>query len=108
MRKPVVDITTINAIQSIFQGNVRDPWAFTMAGKFADLFIYGDLIRFPLPVPDEIPGSIDPFSEPALLGNLTKRDSTLFEPIQYSSAEPWILKEEHIAETFDKFMSWAS
>jgi hypothetical protein len=108
MRKPVVDITTINAIQSIFQGKVRDPWARTMAGKFADLFIYGDIIRFPLPVPDEIPGSIDPNSEPSLLGELARRDSTIFDPIKYSSAELLTLKEEYISDTFDRFLSWAN
>lgn len=107
MKKPLVDITTINAVQSIFRGNVRDPWARELAGELADLIIYGDTVRYSLPVPESVSDGIDPFREPSLLHDLVRRDKESFYPEEYSTKEPRLLKEDYLMACFEKFVCWA-
>jgi hypothetical protein len=51
MGKPLVDITTFNAVQSLFVQGTQDPWRRELAGRLADLVILTSLgIRFRSPM----------------------------------------------------------
>jgi hypothetical protein len=104
MDKPLVDVTTLNAVQSLFMKGQRDPWAEKMAGAFADLYIYGDTVRYALAVPGSM--SRESLEEPRLLLDLQKRDSEALIAVPYSTAEPRILKDEYLLDCFEKFGAW--
>ncbi len=107
MSKPLVDITTLNAIESLFQHGTHDPWGRRLAGEFADLFIYSDIIRYPINVLADSfsPGSLP--KRPSVLLDLTKRDSDSFQVVTYSTQEPFRLKDEYLEDSFDQFAVWA-
>jgi len=106
MHNPLVDISTINAIESLYRHGVRDPWAKQLAGEFADLFIYSSTIRYSITIPSA--NSDDKLLErPSLLLDLIKRDSELFTPAKYSTADPVKLKDEYLIECFNRFAAWA-
>ncbi|MGB7290552.1 MAG: hypothetical protein WBD99_00060 [Thermodesulfobacteriota bacterium] len=104
MGKPLVDLTTLNAVQSLFTRGQRDPWANQLAGAFADLFIYGDIVRYALPIPDEVAETL---KGPSLLVELIRRDSDAFYPEEYSTTELRLLKDDYLTECFDNFAVWA-
>lgn len=60
---PMVDITSINGVESLFRHGVRDPWGLRLAAKFADFIIYSDVVRFTMPVST---GAVLPFNDPVL------------------------------------------
>ena len=47
---PLVDITALNAVESLFRDGPSDPWGQQLAGQLTDLFIYSDRIRYVQPV----------------------------------------------------------
>lgn len=107
MKRPITDITTINAIQSLFLGRIRDPWAVKLAGHFADLYVYAEHVRYPLPIPEKLPSSFDPFSEPRLIGILEQRDSGVLVPKTYSTAEPKTFNPKYLESCFRQFVVYA-
>jgi hypothetical protein len=104
MTQPIFDISAVIAVESLFDGGDRDPWAAVLAGEFADLFIYGDQLRYPLPVPSYSSGTIE---EPPLIKQLTARDPGIIAPLPYSTAEPRYLREEHFSTLVQRFRAWA-
>ena len=106
MHNPLVDISTINAIESLYRHGIHDPWAKQLAGEFADLFVYSSTIRYSITIPSA--NSDDRFLErPSLLLDLIKRDSELLTPAKYSTADPVRLKDEYLIECFNGFDAWA-
>jgi hypothetical protein len=105
MDKPLVDVTTLNGVQSLFMPGPKDPWAKALAGALADLYIYGDVIRYALAVPGA--GSREGLEEPHLLHDLAIHDSSVLTPARYSVSEPKILKDEYLHSCFDEFSAWA-
>lgn len=70
MSRCLVDITSFNAIGSIFKGNTIDPAAYFLAGKLADVFAYNEDIFYVVPqMKEEIPRQ-----EPDVLMSLKQRD----------------------------------
>jgi len=106
MKKPLVDITTFNGIQSIFLGKIKDPWGYELAGKFADAFIYSENIRYAKPILAEHARTPNLPHEPSILIELERRENDFFKAIEYSSKDTRELKDEYLAEAFDKFSIW--
>lgn len=107
MSRPLVDITTLNAVESLFRRGERDPWAKQLAGELADLFIYSDTVRYSITVPSGASPTDELIEKPSLLLDLGRRDPAVFVPEKYSTAEPVLLKEEYLEECFDRFSAWA-
>lgn len=103
MPKPLFDISVVLAIESLFGSGTRDPWAAVMAGEFADLFIYGDELRYPLPTPSYSSGTTE---GPRLIERMTARDPGVFAPLPYSTAEPRYLRDEHFSTLVQRFRIW--
>lgn len=103
MRNPLIDITSLNAVQSLFQGSIRDPWAEKLAGILADIFVYSDAVRYALPVPAGSYRSSGPLKEPSLLVQLGSRDSDALRAVEYSTKEPHLVREEHLKECLRYF-----
>lgn len=107
MISPLVDITTINAVESLFRGGTRDPWARQMAGELADLVVYADEVRYGLTLPGVAPPEPEDGVVPSLLLDLSRRDSIVFRAEKYLSTEPFLLRDEYLERCFEQFGSWA-
>lgn len=107
MPPPVVDITSLYAVESLFRPGTRDPWGEKLAGRLADLFIFSDTGRFTMPLRAEAVTLADP-SLPPVLAQLRSRDSGIFEPLPYVVNERPRLKNEYLEPAFRSFATWAS
>ncbi len=106
MRSPLVDITTINAVESLFIGRERDPWAAKLAGELADLFVYADSMRHPLPVPSYAIEDY-PVEIPYILRALGARDSAVIKHIEYSTEKQRAISDDQLDCLFTHFSAWA-
>ncbi len=79
MLESQTDITTIVGIQSLSQPGPKDPWGKTAAGRFADVFIYSDVLHYILPVPEKAMEPRD-VGIPDLLLRLGAKESELIKP----------------------------
>ncbi len=106
LQSPLVDITTINAAESLFRGDgVIDPWASTQAIHLADLYVFSRLPRYPLPVPMEAQG-LDQ-GTPFLLRRLQKLDSDVLT-VERCILDPSErhLNPDYLADAFEGFSQW--
>jgi hypothetical protein len=100
-------MTSLLAIESCFRLEAHDPWRSELAGKLADIFIYGDTIRYTFPSPDD-PSQLDrPWQAPPLVEELTSWDSKLLKPEGYSTARHREIADDVLKEFFHRFASWA-
>jgi len=108
LQQPLVDITTLNGIESLCRdSNGKDPWGQSLAGHFADLFIYSDHARFTMPVRHG-DGDLDGVPLPAILSLLNARDRNVLAPVVYEAEEKRILRPEYLEDTFSRFANWAN
>jgi hypothetical protein len=106
LKSNFVDSTTFHAVESLFREGARDPWAASLAGGLADLFVYSDTIRYP--VPARRPGAgYDLAQEDSLLRDLARRDSQVFAGEEYSIARPRMIAERWLSTSFQRFSEWA-
>src|SRR5439155_19972014 len=96
---PVVDITSLNGVESIFRQGTHDPWGQRLAGKLADFFVYSDIARFTMPVWAGSASLEDP-TLPPILAQLRSRDSGLFVPVTYEIEERRTLNPEYLDAAF--------
>jgi hypothetical protein len=102
LQKPLVDITTVNAVESLYHEGPRDPFARVLAGQLADMYVYADIIRYPLPVRDDRASEL-----PTLLEACIGHDSSLFSPDAFSTAERVVLENKYLLAVFKQFVTWA-
>lgn len=102
LRSPLVDLTTVNGVQSLFKDGPVDPHARTLAGQLGNLIAYAGEIRFPLPVRCDRRPDL-----PALLGAFTSRDSRLLVPVEFSTAERVALAQDYLEPAFEQFAAWS-
>jgi hypothetical protein len=108
MAAPVVDITSLYAVESLFRpGGTEDPWGKRVAGRLADLFIFSDEARFMMPIRAEAATLEDP-SLPPLLERLRSRDPGVLAPLPYVVEERRRLKNEYLEPSFHAFGTWAT
>lgn len=107
MSNPLVDTTTLIAVESLFRKGKHDPWGVQLAGDLADLVIYGDTVRCGLGLPNDNRDEDGLADRPKLFGNLSKRDSAVFQIERYSTEEPLTIKEEYLTECVPRFESYA-
>jgi hypothetical protein len=107
MPSPVVDITTLYAVESLFRPGTKDPWAPKLAGRLADLFIYSETGRYTMPIGRRI-STVDDPSLPPVLRTLSSRDRDVFAPLAYFFEDRPRLDAEHLEPAFQSFAEWAS
>ncbi|MFH1312291.1 MAG: hypothetical protein ABIJ00_03610 [Candidatus Eisenbacteria bacterium] len=106
-QQPLVDITSLNGVESLCRGsNRKDPWGPSLAGHFADFFIYSDHARFTMPV-RQSGGALDDVPLPAILNLLNSRDSNVLTPVVYEAEEKRTLRPEYLEDAFHYFGNWA-
>jgi hypothetical protein len=100
-KTPIVDLTSIVGIESIFHQGATDPSGPEIAGHFADIFIWSDKIRYILPIPsDKEP------CQPELFEKLELRDKQVLTPVQYYVSETPKISNEVVKESFVNFTIW--
>jgi len=107
MAPPVVDITSLYAVESLFRSGTRDPWGRRLAGRLADLFIFSETARFTMPIRAEAATVADP-TLPPLLGLLRSRDPGVLKPLAYVVEERRRLKNDYLEPAFGTFATWAA
>lgn len=107
MADPLVDLTTIHGVESLFRGGARDPWGPSLAGALADLYIYSSSIRYALPLHDSADTPPESLKAPSLLRELWV-DQNDFRPEAYSTAEPRLLEDKYLVTSFEAFAAWAT
>lgn len=108
MPPPVVDITSLYAIESLFRSGTHDPWGRKLAGRLADLFIFSETGRFTMPLRPEALTAADDPSLPPVLAQLRFRDPGVFKPLRYVVNERPKLNNEYLEPVFRSFATWAS
>ena len=107
MSNPLVDTTTLIAVESLFRKGKHDPWGLQLAGDLADLVIYGDTVRCGLGLPNDTRQEDDLADRPKLFGNLSRRDTAVFQIEKYSTEEPLTIKAEYLTECAPRFELYA-
>jgi hypothetical protein len=107
MPPPVIDITSLYAVESLFRSGTRDPWGRKLAGRLADLFIFSDTGRFTMPIRADAT-TLEDQSLPLVLTKLQSRDSGVFKPLLYVAKDRPTLKCEYLQPAFQTFAIWAS
>jgi hypothetical protein len=105
---PVVDITSLTGVESLFSKGVRDPWGLRLAGRLADFIVYSDSVRFTMPIWAGTGWSFDDDPTlPAILAQLRSRDNKLFAPLLYKISEKKTLSPDYLDAAFASFGDWA-
>ena len=102
-KSPMVDLTSVVGIESLFHKGSTDPWASEMAGDFTDLFIWNDQVRYILPVPSGKEKYI-----PLLFKQLLSREEKVLEPKEYTVSDAPTLDPEYLELFFREFFNWVS
>ncbi|PKN65551.1 MAG: hypothetical protein CVU57_09445 [Deltaproteobacteria bacterium HGW-Deltaproteobacteria-15] len=102
---PLVDLTSINAIESLFNDGPKDPFGVRLAADFADLFIFSATARYAVTRPAKARDSEKFGRIPQLIRELTRRDSPALKE------EPLIVGEqtvraEHVHDSFESFAAY--
>ncbi len=71
------------------------------------MFVYADIIYYPIPVRGASSSGYDLVQSDTLLRDFSKHDSQIFDGKRYSTAEPRILAPEYLDECFGHFADWA-
>ena len=104
---PLVDLTTINAIESVFHKGPSDPFGIRLAADFADLFIFSDSARFAVTRPTDAPESEKYGKIPQLVHELSNRDQgSLREAPLYTGN--LTVNEEYLEDSFASFSSYVN
>src|SRR5437773_2452173 len=107
MGSPIVDVTSLYGVESLFRKGTRDPWGQKLAGRLADFFIFSDQARFTMPVRAEA-APPDDTSLPPILAQLRSRDPGVLAPLPYVVDEERRLKDVYLEPAFHAFATWAA
>jgi hypothetical protein len=102
----LVDITSLNGIESLYRGGVSDPWAQEIAGRFADLFVYSDAVRFTMPTEGGVAADVDRLPLPLILQRVLARDSDVVSPLFCDAHDSRLVATTHAETAFSGFEPW--
>jgi hypothetical protein len=103
---PIVDVTTLVGVESLFRDGPRDPWALTLAGRLADLYIYSDVLRYVLPTASAATQSDLSASTFELVTRLQDAHPGAFEPLPFPTDALPVLRQEYVLGVYDQFDLW--
>jgi hypothetical protein len=106
MKSTLIDLTSIYAVESLFRGTIKDPYAETLAGDFVDLAIYSDIVHYPLAITSA--QTLESEFGPTLLKQLIARDSQLFSPKKYSTESVRSVGAVHLQDCLEQFIGWCN
>jgi hypothetical protein len=105
---PLFDTTSITAVQSLFERTAeRDPWGVRLAGSLANMLIYSDEVRFPLPLGKQSEARYPYVIEPTLLKDITFGRDDFVIPVPYETATLRDLSPDSIYSAFVHYSNWA-
>lgn len=105
---PQVDLTAVNAVQSLFDRDTRDPWARQVAAEFVDFVLWNDRLRYPVLLMADDRARSEGVVTPALLADLNRRESGLASPDVRLLDERPVLDEHLLVpawRAFDAFVT---
>lgn len=100
---PVIDITSLNGVESLFRRGAQDPWGLRLAGRLADFFVYSDISRFTMPIWAGADSPLDDSTVPQILAQFRSRDIKLFTPVLYEIDERRKLNPDYLEVAFSSF-----
>jgi hypothetical protein len=108
-KPPLIDITTINSVESLFRVGHKDYQAARLAGNLADFFIYSETARYPNVITGSAAtGQVDRFGAvPSLLRALMRRDSAVFSEETWHLPEQISVSPEYLDPAFESFHDYA-
>lgn len=74
---PQVDLTAVNAVQSLFDDSSHDPWAHELAADFVDFVLWNESIRYPVLLLADAVDRAESLVAPAILDDLGRREPGL-------------------------------
>lgn len=106
MKKFYVDVTTINAIETIFRSCKNDPYAISLAAEFAEAFVFHDECCVILPLPEDAPVDISQIDDVPdfLLYLLTSIESVTYDRLSTSRHVP--ISADALNEQFTRIHGW--
>jgi hypothetical protein len=104
---PLVDLTAVNAVQSLFTKGARDPWGKHVAADFVDFVVWNDRAKYPALLLADSDGHEDGIVVPPLLTDIRRRDpASLFPEVQVLH-EPRQLRPELLDPALKEFTAFA-
>ena len=102
----MLDITAVNAVQSLFlKTNHRDPWAEIILPKFIDFVIWSDKAKYSLIFPEKLKDDYE-IGLPPLFKDITRRDSDLFNSNIIVSNDRIVLDDDILLSAFAAFKAY--
>jgi hypothetical protein len=102
--KPFVDISTVNAVESMYRGRHRDPFGALLAGHLADAYAYSDAIQVPFTTQGSISDQRNAF--PKIISILSGQDNSAVEFVTLNHEEPLRVRDELLEMSFAAFSAW--
>jgi hypothetical protein len=103
MESPLFDSNTIVAVESAFNKKVKDPFWKQCLRDFADLYIYNDNARFPMPLKSSNISEKDLEILPTLTQKLYNEESEFFKPVPYPTDDKEKVKDDYLKSCFNSF-----
>lgn len=103
----LVDITTLNGVESNFRTGPKDLKAAELAGRLADFYAYASGAQFILPDPGRARAAgLRAPVVPLLVTALQVHDVRAFRPLEYSVEESRTLHPRYSEEARRNFLAW--
>ena len=100
--RPLVDISSIVAVESVYRSGSGDPNRYKLAGQLGDMLAYARTVRYPLPLRSDREPAI-----PDLLKSLQAKDTELIRPVWFSTDDRIELASDYHDAAVQSFVSWA-
>lgn len=93
---PQIDLTALNAVQSLFDKGPKDPWGSSLAAQLVDFLIWHDRIRYPVALLADSDALQSGVVLPPLLRDLRRREPDAFSPSLILHSQPRQLRADLI------------
>lgn len=94
LKAPLVDVTTIQGIESGFRSGARDPYGPRALAHLTDLALYSDKVRYPVAYTGARPKTSTDVVRPPLVEAFDAALPGLFEPVPFSADKTRIASRE--------------
>jgi len=102
---PLLDISSIVAVQSLFEKTHQDPWGVRLSGSVANALIYSDSIRVIVPSPED-GASQDGLSEIKPIERFLLTEPGFITPVSYSTTKLRRLSDTAVLDAFNHYIGW--
>lgn len=106
LRSPLVDLTTLQGVESLFGSGVKDPFGVDAIAQFTDLLLYSDEVRFPIPYVGARPSTSDAIAENAIISAFDTYLPATIKAVPFSARQRLRVAEDTATGALDSLHSF--